>query len=79
MVFSSRVTRGRDDEESRLTAEPFGFTLILSPADCDRLASTDEGIYIRREWTNEDGREVRFLAYIEKDKTRRTSRAEEQD
>src|SRR5690606_27189900 len=49
MVFSSRVTRGRDDEESRLTAEPFGFTLKLSPADCDRLASTDEGIYIRRE------------------------------
>lgn len=79
IVFSSRVARAQEGEESRLTAEPFGFTFILSSEDCKALASDEDGIYVRREWTNGDDHQVRFVAYIEKDKKARLHQRDQRE
>lgn len=69
--FTFEVRRGAADEQPGLHAGPYNFTLILSPADCSQLVSGEQDeIYMRREWTNDAGRSIRFLSSIEKDKKR---------
>jgi hypothetical protein len=78
VIFRTAVRRGQLDDESRLVAEPYGLTLLLSPPDCAGLAAPENtGVYIRREWINEAGHAIRFVAYIEKDKKKRKHKDDE--
>lgn len=70
VVFRCTVRKAEVyEEESLLVARPFGFDLRLSRADAEALLSEEhDGVYVRREWQNAQGRPIRFLAYVEKDK-----------
>ncbi len=57
-----------DIAASDLNLFPFGMTLVLSETDYTDLANpSNEGIYVRREYAGENGKLIRFVAYIEKD------------
>lgn len=78
-LLTMEIRRGDMDDISELQVKPFGLTLLLSSADCTLLASNGaEGVYLRREWTNGSGQQIRFVTYIEKDKkTRKHDRSRE--
>lgn len=79
-VFRSTVRQAPAGEDSWLIPANFGFDLRLSPADSQTLLSEDnEGVYVRREWTNAEGRSIRFLAYVEKDKKARKHKKEHRE
>lgn len=68
-VFRYEVRRDADAPESRFHVKPFGMCLVLSDSDFRHLADpANEGAYIRREWTDEEGRPRRFMVFIEKDR-----------
>ncbi len=69
VVFRYEVLREEGTEESVLRVQPFVFQLVLAEADFEELADpAREGVYIRREWTDEEGAVRRFMVFIEKDR-----------
>jgi len=67
--------------ESQLVSDGAGMRLELSTADLQHLNNpAEEGVYLRRNWTSDSGREIRFVAYVEidkkKDKHKHPSRPE---
>lgn len=69
VVFRYEVLRDAGAAESVLRVQPFLFQLVLAEADFEELADpTREGVYIRREWTGEEGEVRRFMVFIEKDR-----------
>lgn len=68
-VFLYQVRRAPDADASDLQVTPFAFTLLLSQPDFQELADpSKEGVYIRREWIDQEGKTCRFLVFIEKDR-----------
>jgi hypothetical protein len=60
-----------DDHAPESTVQLAGtaMTLILTAADAQSLAdSSKEGVYIHREWSDQEGRSQRFMVFIEKDR-----------
>jgi hypothetical protein len=59
------ITKG----PSTLHTQPGTIQLQLSPEDLRRLSSPEEeGVYLRREWTDSSGKAHRSMAFIEKDR-----------
>jgi hypothetical protein len=72
-VFRCSLVRDPDAQASRMEWAAEGATMRLAPEDFQTLAKEEEeGIYLRREWTDEDGFRHRFMAFVEKDRPRST-------
>jgi hypothetical protein len=70
-VFRCALVRDPDAQASRMEWAAEGATMRLASADFQTLANDkEEGVYIRREWTDEDGFRHRFMAFVEKDRPR---------
>lgn len=68
-AFTYSVRLGRAGVESHVVQEPYGIHFVLSPDDAARLFDPcEEGVYLRREWTDEAGAVHRFMAFAEKDR-----------
>ena len=68
-VFRYMASINRELPESRMVAEPFSIAIELSTPDAEQLSDpAQEGVYIRREWTDDTGEPRRFMAFIEKDR-----------
>lgn len=73
LTYSVRCAAPGDT--SWIEVVPFGFHLYLSLADCTELVQGEgKGVYVRREWENDQGHVIRFVAYVEKDKKDRRHR-----
>lgn len=69
-VITYGVLYEPDASASELQTTPFGITLVLSSKDFAELIDPEsEGVYIRRDYVGASGTSIRFLAYVEKDKT----------
>jgi len=61
--------------ESRVVAQPYSLALELSTEDLRTLENPEsEGVYLRKEWTDNQGVARRFMAFIEKDRPASTCR-----
>jgi hypothetical protein len=68
-VFRYAVLRDPGAKESNLEMGDRDMTMRLAQRDFEALASDDqEGVYIRREWTDHDGSVRRFMVFVEKDR-----------
>lgn len=68
-VFRYAVTVDQSLLQSRLHIAAFAFTLALSQPDFDELLKpSNEGVYVRNEWTDASGATRRFIVFIEKDR-----------
>ena len=68
-AFRYSVSFSEQEPESSLNLEPYSIELVLCPADFAQLCRPEqEGVYIRREWTDECGTAHRFMAFVEKDR-----------
>lgn len=75
--FRFEIQHSPENEASEFTIQPYGMRLVLNGPDFAELAdATKDGVYIRREHCNEDGKTHRFVVYVEKDKgKKKASRA----
>lgn len=68
-TFIFKILRETGETPTRLELEPYGVTLRLSPTDFNKLLEPDrEGIYVEKQWTDDQGSESYFLAFVEKDR-----------
>jgi hypothetical protein len=69
VIFRYEIRRTEEAGPSELHVMPDGFSLWLNLGDYAELVSAgSEGVYLRRPWSDEQGRSQRCVIYVEKDK-----------
>ncbi|MEO8377056.1 MAG: hypothetical protein ABI579_05235 [Candidatus Sumerlaeota bacterium] len=67
--FAYRLENAPELAESEVVIEGASISVRLCPADrAALLKPEEEGVYIRREWTDPAGETHRFMAFVEKDR-----------